>query len=88
MGTQAPIKVNEQTKERVRFLATLIDTTQSDVVDRAIQEFAVRHSDLIEKGIDRARFVLAEGEVAVAAHLLGVPIESVQRVVGETGRTS
>lgn len=88
MGTQAPIKVNEQTKERVRFLATLIDTTQSDVVDRAIQEFAVRHSDLIEKGIDRARFVLAEGEVAVAAHLLGVPTESVQRVAGETGRTS
>lgn len=87
MSTQAPIKVNEQTKERVRFLATLIDTTQSDVVDRAVLEFAVRHSDLIEKGIDRARSVLAEGDAAVAAHLLGVPLEVVQRVSGEDLRT-
>jgi predicted transcriptional regulator len=87
MSTQAPIKVNEQTKERVRFLATLIDTTQSDVVDRAVLEFAVRHSDLIEKGIDRARSVLAEGDAAVAAHLLGVPLEAVQRVSGEDLRT-
>ena len=50
---QSPIKVNEETKERVRYLAALVDTTQADVVDRAVQEYAVRHADLIEKGIDR-----------------------------------
>jgi len=31
---QAPIKVNEETKERIRYLAALVDTTQADVVDR------------------------------------------------------
>lgn len=73
MSTQSPIKVNEQTKERIRYLAALTDTTQADVVDRAVQEFAVRHADLVEKGIDRARSVLAGGDAAIAAHLLKDP---------------
>lgn len=73
MSTQSPIKVNEQTKERIRYLAALTATTQADVVDRAVQEFAVRHADLVEKGIDRARSVLAGGDAAIAAHLLKDP---------------
>ena len=85
---QAPIKVNEETKERIRYLAALIDTTQADVVDKAVAEYAVRHADLIEKGIDRARSVLAAGDAAVAAHLLGKPFEAVQRVSGRSRRTS
>ena len=72
---QAPIKVNEGTKERIRYLAALVDTTQAEVVDRAVQEYAVRHADLIEKGIDRARSVLASGDAALAAHLLGEPLD-------------
>jgi len=56
--SQAPIKVNEETKERIRYLAALIDTTQAEVVDQAVQEYAVRHADLIEKGIDHARSLL------------------------------
>ena len=79
---QAPIKVNEETKERIRYLAALIDTTQAEVVDKAVAEYAVRHADLIEKGIDRARSVLADGDTAIAAHLLGEPLEAVQRVAG------
>ena len=79
---QAPIKVNEETKERIRYLAALIDTTQAEVVDKAVQEYAVRHADLIEKGIDRARSVLAAGDAAIAAHLLGKPLDDVQRVSG------
>ena len=79
---QAPIKVNEETKERIRYLAALIDTTQAEVVDKAVQEYAVRHADLIEKGIDRARSVLAAGDAAIAAHLLGKPLDAVQRVSG------
>ena len=72
---QAPIKVNEETKERIRYLAALVDTTQAEVVDRAVQEYAVRHADLIEKGIDRARSVLASGDAALAADLLGEPLD-------------
>ena len=80
--SQAPIKVDEGTKERIRYLAALIDTTQADVVDRAVREYAVRHVDLIEKGIDRARSVLASGDAAIAAHLLDVPSDAIERVAG------
>src|SRR5579859_1533322 len=83
--SQAPIKVDEGTKERIRYLAALIDTTQADVVDRAIREYAVRHADLIEKGIDRARSVLGAGDAAIAAHLLDVPVSKVERVAGGPG---
>jgi len=86
--SQSPIKVNEDTKERIRYLAALIDTTQAGVVDLAVQEYAIRHADLIEKGIDHARSILASGDAAVAAHLLDVPLESVQRVSGGSRRSS
>ncbi len=86
MSSQAPIKVGEETKERIRYLAALIDTTQTEVVDRAIREYAVRHADLVEKGIDRARLVLAGGDAAIAAHLLDVPLRAVQSVAGEHPR--
>jgi hypothetical protein len=32
MANQAPIKVSEQTKERIRYLAALTDATQAQVV--------------------------------------------------------
>ena len=80
--SQAPIKVDETTKQRIRYLAALIDTTQAEIVDRAVREYAVRHADQIEKGIDHARSVLASGDAAIAAHLLDVPVEAVQRVAG------
>jgi predicted transcriptional regulator len=86
--SQAPIKVDEGTKERIRYLAALIDTTQADVVDRAVREYAVRHADLIEKGIDHARSVLNAGDAAVAAHLLDVPVETVERVAGGRRRAT
>ena len=79
---QSPIKVSPQTKERIRYLAALTDTTQSQLVDRAIEEYTARHADLIEKGIDAARSVLAIGDVAIAAHLLDVPDEAVPRIAG------
>jgi predicted transcriptional regulator len=79
---QSPIKVSPQTKERIRYLAALTDTTQIQLVDRAIEEYTARHADLIEKGIDAARSVLAIGDVAIAAHLLDVPDEAVRRIAG------
>ncbi len=79
---QSPIKVSPQTKERIRYLAALTDTTQTQLVDRAIEEYTARHADLIEKGIDAARSVLAIGDVVIAAHLLDVPDEAVRRIAG------
>lgn len=79
---QSPIKVSEETKQRIRYLAALTDTSQADVVDRAVQVYMVRHADLVEKGIDRARAVLAGGDAAIAAHLLDLPEDAVRRVSG------
>jgi hypothetical protein len=83
MPSQAPIKVSGQTKERIRYLAALSDATQAEIVDRAVGEYAARHADAIQEGIERARFVLAGGDAAIAAHLLDVPVEDVQRIAGE-----
>jgi predicted transcriptional regulator len=80
MADQAPIKVNAGTKERIRYLAALTDATQAEIVDRAVEEYAARHADAIRAGIERARQVLAAGDSAVAAHLLDVPVEDVERV--------
>jgi predicted transcriptional regulator len=82
MASQAPIKVSGQTKERIRYLAALSDATQAEVVDRAVEEYTARHADDIKEGIERARFVLAGGDAAIASHLLNVPVEDVQRIAG------
>jgi len=85
MSSQSPIKVGESTKERIRYLATVANLTQGEVVDRAVQEYAVRHADMIEKGLDHARSVLAGGDAALASYLLDVPVERIQRVSGRNG---
>jgi predicted DNA-binding protein len=79
---QSPIKVSPQTKERIRYLAALTDTTQTQIVERAIEEYAVRHADVVAKGIDHARSVLAGGDAAIAARLLNAPIEPIKRISG------
>jgi predicted transcriptional regulator len=81
---QSPIKVSEQTKERIRYLAALADVTQAEIVHRAVEEYAARHADAIAEGIERARLVLAGGDVAIAAHLLGVPAEDIRRIAGSS----
>ncbi|HEY1733866.1 MAG TPA: hypothetical protein VGG23_05415 [Acidimicrobiales bacterium] len=86
--SQAPIKVGEETKERIRYLAALTDRTQAEVVDRAVREYAVRHADLVEQGLDRARSVLSAGDAATAAHLLDVSAQAVERVAGARSVTA
>jgi predicted transcriptional regulator len=86
VSAQAPIKVNERTKDRVRYLAAFTDATQAEIVDRAVSEYATRHADAIAKGLARARDVLAGGDIAVAAHLLGESPEAVARVTGKKDR--
>ena len=76
------VTLDDGSKERIRCLAAVANLTQGEVVDRAVQEYAVRHADMIEKGLDHARSVLAGGDAAVAAYLLDVPTEAVRRVAG------
>ena len=83
MTTKAPIKVNDKTKETIRYLAALSDATQADIVDRAVREYASRHAGEIAKGMERARAVLAGGDSAIAAHLLGEPLAALERVAGK-----
>ena len=87
MASQSPIKVSEQTKELIRYHAALGDDTQAEIVDRAVEEYAARHADAIAEGIERARLVLAGGDVAIASHLLGVPAEEIQRIAGSSDET-
>jgi len=82
MSSQAPIKVKEETKERIRYLAALSDATQADIVDRAVTEYATRHADVLAKGINRAREVLAGGDTAIAARLLGESPAAIDRIAG------
>lgn len=82
MSTQAPIKVHVHTKDRIRYLAALTDATQAEIVDRAVTEYATRHADVIAKALDRAREVLAGGDVAIAAQLLGESPDAIARVAG------
>ena len=75
--------MNPDTKERIRYLAALTNLTQGEIVDFAVKEYAVRHPDMIEKGLDHARSVLNVGDNAsLAAYLLDMPVEGVQRVAG------
>src|ERR1035437_2196800 len=83
MANQAPIKVSGATKERIRYLAALTDATQAQVVDRAVEECAARHADALNEGLGPARRVLAGGDAAIAAHLLDVPAEDIQRIAGK-----
>lgn len=58
------------------------DVTRDEIVDGSIAEDATRHADDIATGIDSARGAAADGDVAVAAHLLGESPDSVARVSG------
>lgn len=81
--SQAPIKVNEPTKERIRYLAALTDATQAEIVDRAVSEYAARHASEIAAGMERARAALGAGDATTAAYLLDEPVEVIKRVAGK-----
>jgi hypothetical protein len=63
--------------------AASITATQAEDVDHVIEEYAARHPDAIKAGIELARSVLVGGDAAIAAHLLNVPLEDVERVDGK-----
>jgi hypothetical protein len=79
--SQSPIKVNERTKERIRYPAALTDATQAEIVDHPVSGYAARHADEIAAGMECARAVLAWGDAAIA-YLFGESIEAIERVAG------
>ena len=82
MSNQGPIKDNERVEDRVHYSTALTDVTQAEIVVRRVAEYATRRTDVIAKVTDRAREVLAGGDVAIAAHLLGEAPDAVVRVSG------
>lgn len=81
--SQASSKLSEPMKERVRYLAALTHTTQAEIVNRSVSQYAERHADEIATGLERARAVLALDDATIAAYLLDEPIEAVERIAGK-----
>jgi hypothetical protein len=80
MATQAPVKVSEATREKIRYAAALSEMTQTRLVEAAVDEYLARHAGELDKGIARARAALRLGDDAAVANLLGADAETAHRV--------
>jgi hypothetical protein len=79
---QSPIKVHESTKEKVRYAASMTGLQQSEIVERAVDEYVERHREEFAARMERARQALLGGETATLAYAAGVTVEDVQRLGG------
>jgi len=85
MATQAPVKVSEATREKIRYAAALSAMTQSHLVEAAVDEYLTRHAQELDQGIAKARAALRLGDDAAVAHLLGADDATAHRI-GATRR--
>lgn len=85
--SDAPVKVSDRTKERVRYAAVLSGRSQGDVLDAAVDEYITRHAEDFAVGLKRARAALFDGETAAVAYLLDEDEEAVRRVSGASPKT-
>ena len=79
---QSPIKVHESTKEKVRYAASMTGLQQSEIVEKAVDEYVERHRDDFAERIERARQALLGGNAATIAYASGVSVEDVERLGG------
>ena len=79
---QSPIKVHESTKEKVRYAALMAGLKQSELVERAIDEYVERHREEFQRRMERAQEALLGGKAATLAYATGVSEEDVARVGG------
>lgn len=49
--SDAPVKVSDRTKKRVRFAAVLSGRSQGDMLDAAVDEYITRHSEDFAVGL-------------------------------------
>lgn len=79
---QSPIKVHESTKEKVRYAASMTGLQQSEIVERAVDEYIERHRAHFAARIERARQALLGGDTAALAYMSGVTEADVARLGG------
>ena len=79
---QSPIKVHESTKEKVRYAASMTGLQQSEIVERAVDEYVERHREEFAARMERARQALLGGEAATLAYAAGVTVEDIARIGG------
>jgi hypothetical protein len=79
---QSPIKVYEDTKDKIRYAAAVHGCTQTEFVAKAVDEYVEHHrADFVER-IEDARAALLGGPHDAVAYALGVSREDVDRVAG------
>lgn len=79
---QSPIKVHESTKEKVRYAASMTGLQQSQIVEKAVDEYVERHREEFAARIERARQALLGGKASAIAYASGVTVEDVKRLGG------
>lgn len=85
--SDAPVKVSDRTKERVRYAAVLSGRSQGDILDAAVDEYVTRHAEDFAVGLKRARAALFDGATTAVAYLLDEDEEAVRRVSGASPKT-
>jgi hypothetical protein len=79
---QSPVKVHESTKEKLRYAALMAGLKQSELVERAIDEYVERHRVEFERRMERAQEALLGGKASTLAYAGGVSEDDVARVGG------
>ena len=82
MRAQSPIKVHEATKEKVRYAAMMAGLKQTELVERAVDEYVERHREDFAQRMEQAREALLGGKAAALAYSVGVDATDVERVGG------
>jgi hypothetical protein len=68
--SDSPVKVSEETKERIRIAAAVSGRSQADILDAAVSEYVARHAKEFASGFERARAALFEGQERQVAYLM------------------
>lgn len=79
---QSPIKVQESTKEKVRYAALMSGLQQAELVERAVDEYVERHRAEFGHRMERAREALLGGKASALAYASRVTTDDVARVGG------
>jgi hypothetical protein len=82
MRAQSPIKVHEATKEKVRYAALMSGLKQTELVERAVDEYVECHREDFAQRMEQAREALLGGKGATLAYSVGVDATDVERVGG------
>jgi hypothetical protein len=82
MRAQSPIKVHEATKEKVRYAALMAGLKQTELVERAVDEYVERHREDFAQRMEQARGALLGGKAATLAYSVDVDATDVERVGG------